>query len=171
MVSPVMLRRWMSEQLTAGVVGVEGEQCLTQGAGVSRDDEADLRHLPAPVGAGFVVDDDDVVEQQHAGSDGAAGTAGQLLGPLQGAASELETVEVDAAEAEHGGTEHVAQRTWLLFDHAVGGEGAHDAVNRGAGQVEASGQFTEAQTSGSLQGQQDPDRSVNALDQWGIFLE
>ena len=105
------------------------------------------------------------------GSDGAAGTARQLLGPFQRAAAELETVEVHAAEPEHGGTEHVAQRARFLFDHAVGGEGAHDAVNRGAGQVEAGGQITEAQAAGSLEGEQDADRSVNALDQRGLFLE
>ena len=118
-------------------VGLEGEECLAERAGVGGDDEADFGHLSASVGTGFVVHDDDVVEQQDAGSDGCAGPSGELFGPFQGAAAELEAVEVDAAEPEHRGAEHVAQRPRLLFDHAVRGEGAQDAVHGGVGQVEA----------------------------------
>jgi hypothetical protein len=138
---------------------------------MGRDDEADFGHLSAPVGTGFVVDDDDVVEEQDAGSYGAAGAAGELLGPFQGAASELEAVEVHAAKPEHGGTEHVAQRPRFLFDHAVGGEGSRDAVNGGAGKVQAGSQVTEAEATGSLEGEQDADGSVDALDQQELFLE
>ena len=117
MVSPVMLRSGAVGRPWR--VGLEGEQCLAERAGVGGDDEADFGHLSASVGAGFVVHDDDVVEQQDAGSDGSAGPAGELFGPFQGAAAELEAVEIDAAEPEHCGAEHVAQRPRLLFDHAV----------------------------------------------------
>ena len=134
-------------------------------------DEADLGHLPASVGTGFVVHDDDVVEQQDPGPNGCAGPPGELLGPLQGAAAELEAVEVDAAEPEHRRAEHVAQRPRLLFDHAVRGEGAQDPVHRGVGQVDAGGEVAEAEAAGGLERQQDSDRSVDALDHGAVFLE
>ena len=165
MVSPVMLRSGAASR--PGAVRLEGEQCLAERAGVGGDDEADFGHLSAPVGAGLVVYDDDVVEQQDAGSNGGAGPPGELFGPFQGAAAELEAVEIDAAEPEHCRAEHVAQRPRFLFDHAVVGEGAQDAVHGRVGQVEPGGQVAETEAAGGLEGEQDADGSVDALDQRG----
>jgi glycerol uptake facilitator protein len=153
------------------VGGLEGEECLAKRTGVGGDDKADFGHLSASVGSGFVVHDDHVIEQQDAGADGRAGPSGQFFCPFQGAAAELEAVEIDAAEPQYRGTEHVAQRPRFLFDHAVNGERAHDAVHSGVGQVEPGRQVAEAQSAGSLEGEQDANRSVNALDHVSAFLE
>ena len=60
-----------------GLVGLEGEHRLAQSAGVGRDHDAHLGHLPAPVGPRLVVDDHDVVDQQHAGTDREARSGGR----------------------------------------------------------------------------------------------
>ena len=86
---------------------------------MDRDDDADLGHLPAAVGARLVVDDHDVVDEQHAGAHGQAGTSGEVLGPGDRLRPQLEGVEVDVAEPEHGRPELVAARAALLHDHAV----------------------------------------------------
>ena len=52
------------------------------------------------------------------------------------------------------------------------GEGAQDAVHGGVGQVEPGGQVAEAQAAGCLEGEQDADGSVDALDHVApVFLE
>jgi len=56
-----------------------------------------------------VVHDDDVVEQKDAGPHGRSGPSGELFGPLQSSAAELEAVEVDVAEPQHRRAEHVPQ--------------------------------------------------------------
>ena len=96
----------------------------------------DLGHLPAPVRTGLVVDDHDVVDQQHAGADGEAGPAGEVLGPRDRLGPQLEGVEVDVAEPQHGRPQLVAARAALLDHHPVLHQRAHDAVRRRRCQVE-----------------------------------
>jgi len=84
-------------------VGLESEECLAERAGVSGDHKPDFGHLPASVWPWLVMHDDDVVEQQDAGSHGRTSAPGELFGPLQESAAELEAVEIDAAEPEHRG--------------------------------------------------------------------
>ena len=63
------------------ILGEEGEQGLAQSACMGRDDNAHLRHLAAAVGAWLMVDDHDVVDEQHAGAHGKSGAPGEVLGP------------------------------------------------------------------------------------------
>ena len=168
-VSPVMRRS--SARPSRTTIGPEREQRLAEGAGVGRHDEADLRHLPAPVGPGLVVHDDDVLEEQHADAHRCRRAARQLLRPLEGAAAEVEAVEVDAAQPQDSGAEHVPRRARLLFDHAVGGEGGEDPVHGRRRKPQAGGQVRQAQPAGPLEGQEDPDGSVDTLDHDGTFRE
>ena len=146
------------------VLGQEGEHGLAEGAGVDGDDDADLRHLPAAVGAGLVVDDHDVVDEEHAGAHGQPGAAGEVLGPGDRPRPQLEGVEVDVAEPEDGGPELVAARPALLHDHPVLDQAADDAVRGRGREVEAGGQLGQAHPAGALERGQDPDRPVNRLD-------
>ena len=82
-----MLRRSPDGEHPLLVLGQEGEHRLAEGAGVDRDDDADLGHLPAAVGARLVVDDHDVVDEQHAGAHGEPGAPGEVLGPRDGPAT------------------------------------------------------------------------------------
>jgi hypothetical protein len=104
---------------------------------MDRDHDADLRHLPAAVRAGLVVDDHDVVDQEYAGAHGQPGAAGEVLGPGDGPRPELERVEVDVAEPEDGRPELVATRAALLHDHSVLDEAADDPVRGRGREVEA----------------------------------
>jgi hypothetical protein len=150
---------------------LERQERLAEGTGVCWHDEANFGHLSASVGAGFVMHNNHVVEEQDAGSHRRAGTAGELFGPPQGTASEFEAVEIDAAEPEHCRAKHVARRPRFLFNHPMGGEGGQNAVHGGVGQVESSGQVTETETAGCLKGEQDTNGSINTLDHAPNFLE
>jgi hypothetical protein len=44
-------------------------------------------------------------------------------------------------------------------------------VHGGVGQVEAGGQVAETKAAGRLEGEQDANGSVDALNQWAVFLE
>src|SRR4029453_9552763 len=79
-------------------------------------------------------------------------------------AAELEVVEVDAAEAQHRGSEHVAQRPRLLFDHALRGQRLEDAVDGRVGEPELGRQVAETQSACPLERQQDADSTVDGLD-------
>jgi hypothetical protein len=111
-----------------------------------------------------VVDDDDVADKQDAGTHGVPAAACEFLGPLEGAAAELEAVEIDAAEPQDGRPEHVAHRSRLLLDHPVLGERAQDAVDGGVGQAELGSEVAEAHPAGALEGEQDADGAVDGLD-------
>jgi hypothetical protein len=112
----------------------------------------------------LVVDDHDVIDEQHAGPDGHPGPPGEVLGPRDGLRAELEGVEVHVAETEHRRPELVAARPALLHDHAVLDERADDPVGGGRGQVQPAGQLRQAHATRSLERGEHADRTVDGLD-------
>ena len=157
---------------SGGRVVVEREQCLAEGAGVRRDDDPDLGHLPGSVGTGFVVDDDDVAEQQHAGADGAAGAPGEVLGPGGDAGAELEGVEVDVAEPQRGGAEPVAQRVRVPAATMPCASSVRTMpCTVDGGRPSARGDLAEAHPPPALQDSEDAQRAVDRLDHrdWPLF--
>ena len=88
----------------------------------------------------------------------------------EGAAAEVEGVEVDVAEPQDGGAELYRDRARLLHDHAVRGEGADDPVHGRRRKPQAGGQLGQAHPAGALERHEDPDGSVDGLDHDGTFL-
>ena len=131
---------------------------------MSRDHDAHLGHLPAPVRTGLVVDDHDVVDQEHTGTDGEARPASEVLGPGDRLGPQLQGVEVDVAETQHRRPELVAARAALLDHHPVLDERAHDAVRRRRCQVQPGRQLGQAHPPGALESRQHADRAIDGLD-------
>src|SRR4051795_1302658 len=97
-----------SARRRSSVTDLEGEDRFPQGTRMSRDDDAHLRHLPAAVRTRLVMNDDDVVEQQDPGAHREPGAPSQVLGPRDRLRAQLDRVEVDVAEPEHGRAQLVA---------------------------------------------------------------
>jgi hypothetical protein len=111
-----------------------------------------------------MVDDHDVVDEQHAGAHGQPRTTRQVLSPGDRLGPQLEGVQVDVAEAEHGRAQLVAARPPLLHDHPVLDQRADDAVGGRGSQLQPGGQLGQAHPAGALQRRQDPDGPVDRLD-------
>ena len=136
---------------------------------MSRDHDADFGHLPSPVRTWFVCDHHNLVEEQHGGTDGAAGAPGQVLGPDRHPRAQLERVEIDVAEPQRCRTQPVATRVDFLLHHAVRQQGADQAVNRGRCQVDGGRDLAEAHSAAALQHRKDPQRTIHGLDHPSTF--
>ena len=110
MVSPVMLRSGDDASMRDAASSSNARMAFPRALAWAGDDDAHLGHLAAAVRSGFVMDDHDVVDEQHAGANGAPGAAGEIFGPGDGLGPQLERVEVDTAEPQYRRAQLVATR-------------------------------------------------------------
>ncbi|MEU7629040.1 hypothetical protein AB0C34_03505 [Nocardia sp. NPDC049220] len=85
------------------------------------DFEADLRHLPAAVGAWFVVDDHDLVAEEDADSDREAGLPGEFVHPGEGSGTQVQRIQIDVDEAQYRRSEPVSTSAVFLHHHLMDG--------------------------------------------------
>src|SRR4029453_852239 len=106
----------------------------------------------------------DVVGHDHGGADGETAAPGEILGPGSDAGPQLEGVEIDVAQGQHGRAEAILPRVVLLDDHAVGEKSADDAVHGGRRKVETLCDLAKAEPVAALENREDAQSAVDGLD-------
>jgi hypothetical protein len=117
---------------------------------VRGDFDTHLGHLPTAVGAWFVVDDHDVVAEEHADSYGEACLPGEFVCPGEGSGTQVERIQIDVAQAQYRRAELIPATAVFLHHHAMCGEGADDPVHRGRRQPEFGCQLGQCHPSRAL---------------------